>query len=344
MALTSGAGPHQAWLTVNGSQFPIEHGSATLSAARKSSTFSGILPLSYPGAAETFANLGSNQSSITVQTRGVSAQLITGEIDDVDFDFIQRTINYTGRDTSAPLHDNKSSEKWQNKMPSDIVSDLIGRIGLTGNVTASSLMAGKQVQQDFVHLSDNVSYAYTISKLAQFDGARWWVDGSGQFHYVPYGSPVGSYSIMVNQDVEPISSDCIQLRVKRNIQAGKNIAVTVKSWSPRKKQMFGYTSNVESSTGGGGTNPYNYHIPNQQQDHVTKHAQSQANEKARHEFTVTATVVGDPTVAAGMGLSLTGTDYFDQTFDIDAVQHDFGMPGHTTNITARSAKTGRSAS
>ncbi|WP_342711445.1 hypothetical protein AAFG13_06125 [Bradyrhizobium sp. B124] len=57
-----------------------------------------------------------------------------------------------------------------------------------------------------------------------------------------------------------------------------------------------------------------------------------------------ATVVGDPAVAAGMGLSLKGTEYFDQSFDIDTVVHDFGMSGHTTHITARSAKEGRSAS
>jgi hypothetical protein len=45
---------------------------------------------------------------------------------------------------------------------------------------------------------------------------------------------------------------------------------------------------------------------------------------------VRAAVVGDPVVPAGMGLTLTGTDYFDQIFDIDTVHHDFGMRGHTS--------------
>jgi hypothetical protein len=48
-------------------------------------------------------------------------------------------------------------------------------------------------------------------------------------------------------------------------------------------------------------------------------------------------------VSAGMGLSLNGTT-FDQVFDIDSVQHEFGMSGHRTHIIARSAKKGRSAS
>ena len=202
-------------------------------------------------------------------------------------------------------------------------------------------MAGKQLQQDYVRLSDNVSYAYVIHKLAELDGARWWVDPNGNFNYAPIGSPQGTYSITISQDSEPISADCVELRIRRNIQAGKTIAATVNSWHPKKKQVFSYTSNV---AGNGGPKNYHYNIPNMLQDHVTKHAQSQANEKARHEFTVTATVVGDPTVQAGMGLSISGTDYFDQTFDIDSVEHDFGMPGHTTHITARSPKQGRSAS
>lgn len=341
MAVSTGAGPHYAWLTVNGAPFPIEHGSVTLHAHRESSSFNAAIPLSYPGAAATLANLSDNQATVQVSTRGVTGTLFTGEIDDADFDFIGRTIQVTGRDKSAKLHDNKASEKWVNKKPSDIVSDLIGRIGLSGNVTASTLMAGKQLEQDYVHLADNVSFGYIIHKLSQIDGCRWWVDPEGMFHYVPIGVAQGVYTITIDQDAQPISADCVQLQVRRNIQAGKTIATTVKSWHPKKKEVFNYTSNVE---GNGGPVNYNYHIPTLLQDHVTKRAQSLGSEKARHEFTVTSTVVGDPTVRAGMGLSLSGTDYFDQTFDMDTVQHDFGMPGHLTHITARSAKQGRQPS
>jgi hypothetical protein len=173
------------------------------------------------------------------------------------------------------------------------------------------------------------------------DGARWWVDANGNFNYVPIGSPQGTYSIFIDESSEPLLSDCLDLRIKRNVQAGKSIQTTVKSWHPKKKQVFQYQSTVG---GNGGPVPYNYHLPNLLLDHVTKYAKSLATEKARHELTVTATVVGDPTVSAGMGLQLSGTNYFDQTYDIDTVHHNFGMSGHRTHIVARSAKQGRSAS
>jgi len=278
---------------------------------------------------------------VTVMTRGMTGTLFTGEVDEAEFDFIGRVIRVNGRDKSAKLHENKTSEKWLNKQTTDIVQDLIGRVGLSGNIAASGIQAGKQLQQDYVKLSDNVSYAYVIHKLAELDNARWWVDPNGNFNYVPIGQPQGIYSIMINQDAQPISSDCIELRIRRNIQAGKTISTTVKSWHPKKMQVFQYQSNVE---GNGGPVNYNYHIPNLLQDHVTKHAQSLANEKARHELTVSATVVGDPSVQAGMGLQLSGSNFFDQVFDIDTVTHDFGMGGHLTHITARSAGQGRSAS
>jgi hypothetical protein len=341
MAITSGVGPHFAWLNVDGAQLPIEHGSVSQQAKRKTSSFSVVVPMSYPGAQDALASLGDNDATIVVSTRGQTATLMTGEVDTTDFDYIDRTIRVGGRDKSAKLHDNKSSEKWVNKKPSEIVQDLIGRVGLSGNVAASAIMAGKKLEQDFVHLSDNISFAYIIHKLAQLDGARWWVDANGQFHYEPLGNPQGIYSIFINQDSEPISSDCMVLRVNRNVQAGKSIKATVKAWHPKLKRVFSFTSNVE---GNGGPIEYNYHIPTLQQEHVEKYAKSQAEEKSRHELTVHATVVGDPSVQAGMGLQLSGTNYFDQVYDIDTVHHEFGMSGHRTSITARNAKGGRQAS
>jgi hypothetical protein len=201
-------------------------------------------------------------------------------------------------------------------------------------------MAGKKVVNDFARLSDNVSFAYIIHKLAQFDGARWWVDPKGQFNYVPIGTPVGgTYSIFVNMSDGKVVSDCLALDVTRNIPASKGKKVHIKSWNPRQKRVFEHEATIN---GNGGPIPYNYHIPNLHQDQVAKYARSMATEHARHELKVSATVVGDSSVFAGMGLRLSGTTYFDQTFDIDTVHHAFGMSGYTTSITARAAKAGRS--
>lgn len=341
MAITSGAGQHRAWITVDGSTFPVTNGRVGQSAKRKSSRFSVSIPLSYKDAFDTFSTIGKNEVTISTLTRGVTGQLLVGPIQNVGVDLIGRTLEVSGGDNSVKLHENKTSEKWLNKKPSDIVQDLIGRVGLSGNITGSSVMAGEQTNQDFVKLSDNVSFGYVIHKMSELDGARWFVDNMGVFQYVPLNNPTGIYSLSINQDLQPISSDCLVLNVKRNLQSARPIHTTIKSWHPKDKKVYSYTSVVP---GNGDPMFYNYHIPNLRQEHVQKYAQSQGNEKARHELTVSATVVGDPTINASMGLSLSGTNYFDQTLDMDTVTHEFGMRGHTTHITARSAKAGRVAS
>ena len=41
-----------------------------------------------------------------------------------------------------------------------------------------------------------------------------------------------------------------------------------------------------------------------------------------------------------MGLQLNGTGYFDQTYQIDFVEHTFGMKGHKMWISAKTASSG----
>lgn len=341
MAITSGAGPHFAFLNCGGS-FPIEHGSVEQQATRKASTFSAAIPMSYPGAMETLATIGDNEASISVTTRDTTATLITGELDNVSFDFIGRTIRVSGRDKTAKLHENMSSEKWLNKTGSEIVQDLAGRIGLSVQVDASGLMAGKLLQQDYVRLSDNVTFAQVIHKLAEFDGARWFVDPQGTLHYVSISNPSGIYTLnYVPPTTGYIIADFTKLTVKRNIPAGKTIKVTVKSWHPKDKKVYEKTATVP---GNGGPLTYNYHLPNLKQDHVDQHAKTRANEPAQRELKLTASIVGDPNCNAGMGLQLNGTGFFDQMYIMDTVHHEIGISGHRTNITAHAGKDGRSAS
>lgn len=343
MAIVAGAGPHSASITVDGSTFPVEHGTVDQHATRKTSSFSVAIPLSFPGAEAALAEIGENSTTISVTTRGNTATLFTGETDTTEFDYIGRVIRITGRDKSAKLHEQKTSEKWQNKKGSEIVSDLAGRAGLSVNADSSPLMAGKKLEQDFVRLSDNVSFGYVIHKMAQFDGARWWVDEKGVLQYkIGASNPGGIYTLnYVPPTIGFMAGDFLALKVRRNVQAGKTVKVKIKSWHPKEKKVHEYESNVEGKSG---TVEHSYHIPNLLKDHVRQYAKSRADDYARHEITVHAQVVGDPTINVSMGLQVSGTGFWDQVYAMDSVHHEFGMSGHRTSITARSAKSGRSAS
>lgn len=339
MAITQGAGPHFAWLNVNGGQFQLETGSVEQHATRRSSTFSAAIPMSAPGAT-SLMTMPASVATITCETRDVFGTLITGEVDRVDCEFMTRTIRVMGRDLSAKLHENVSNDKWNNQKQSAVVQDLCNRCGLTAQIDTSTMLAGKQLTSDYVKLSDNVTFAQLIHKMAELDGARWWVDQNGTFHY-SLNPPGGVYTLNYQQPSPFIRSDCLTLRIDHNLQAGKTIQVNLNSWHPYDRKVY---SKEATSQGNGGPLVYSYDIPGMKQDHVDKWAKERANEEARHELNLHATVAGDPTCNPWMMLQLNGTGVFDQQYEMDTVVHTLGNRGHLTNITARSGMGGRSAS
>ena len=336
MAISSGVGPHFAWVTVNGSKFPVLGGSTSWEATKKTSTFSADIALGYPGVEATLGpSIGDNTATISVSTRGQQADLITGEIDTTSFDYIAGVVKITGRDASAKLHATKSAEKWVNKKPHEIISDLAGRVGLSPQVDQLAMQAGKIIQIDFSKMTDGISYAAVIHKMTEFMGAHWYVQQSKLV--VKIGDPSGSGYTINYSPGPPKTSDVLRLQISRNIQAGKPIKVNVKSWHTRKAKSFTGTYTVG---GNGSTQTYNYHIPGLTQDHVNQHAKSKAKDHSRHELTLTSDMVGDPAIDPTQPLNLVGTA-FAQSFKIDTLSHSFGV-GHTMSVTARGAKKGRS--
>lgn len=320
MAINSGVAPHTAF--ING--IPIEHGSVTQNCNKKSSTFSVAVAKNYPGA---MSLMNGGAASVFVSNVAGAGELISGMIDTADADLIGTYIRITGRDLSGQLHQMKISQKFQNQTGSSIVEQVVSQAGLGVSALGSGLMAGKKVMQDWVKQADNTPISYLVNELAEFDGAKWWVN-NGTFNYAMLGTIQGVYTVNY-EDGSPIISDATRLNVRHNCQVGG--AVTVKSWNPRDKQSYTGTSNVSGVGKGNST----YHIPNLDMAHTQQHARARAAEMGRHEWNVTATVVGDPTINAGMGLALVGTE-FDNVYEIDNIVHEFGMSGYTMTITAKS--------
>lgn len=204
-------------------------------------------------------------------TRGNTKTLLTGVVDEVAFDLISRTINVAGRDKSAALHEQKTSDKWLNKKTTEIVKDLAERAGIKADVKTLETVAGKMLEQDHVKLSDGVSFATVMNKLAEIDNARWWVDADGVLRYVPFGSAIGSYSIFIDQSAQPIKSDCLHLRIHRDLQAAKRLKVRLRSWHTRKKQVHEYEATVPGTDD---EQVFSDSIPGLQQNQVEKYARA----------------------------------------------------------------------
>lgn len=284
---------------------------------------------------------GGEETKASVIVNG--ATLIEGTLKNIRFDMIQRTIGVTGQDMSEDLHQIKSAEKWVNKSPSDIVSDLAQRVGLSAQIDKSTLKAGRILKDEYAKLTENISYASVLQKMAELDGARWFVKGT-TLHYVSQDNPSGVYSLNYSPPApgKSMVSDCLHLVIDYNVDAGSETQISTKAWHSRKKKMFQSTATVQG-IGGGQTIKAAYHIPSFVQDQVKQFAKVKAQEMTRHAYHLEAECVGDTTIDVAMALELTGTEFFDQQYQIDEIKHIFGMTGYTMNIRAATAGEGRSS-
>jgi phage protein D len=335
MAITSGVRAPRAQVTIGGQSFGVLSATVNQEATRRSSTMSASCALNtFPGGDAFFAGLSDNKGGITID----DLQVVDGEWDDVDISYADTLVTLKGRDGSIVLHQKKSSEKFNNQTRADIVNTVAKRNGLQAQVTAATLLAGKLFQIDYAKLTDGVSDAAIIHKLAELSGARWWVK-SGTLYFKGKGDISSNYTVHY-QTGEPSSGDFISMNILLNLQAAKTIEVNVNSWNQKKKQTF--TAQKKLLGLGSSSLTYNYRTPGLEQDHVDDLATNKAAEHARHEVEVQVHLVGDPTIDVGMGLQLVGTA-FAGTLEMDHISHTISEHGYTMQITAKSARAGRSS-
>jgi hypothetical protein len=333
MAIVSGVRAPRAQVMIGGQSFNVKSARVNQEATRKSSTMSAECALnSFPGGDAFFAGLSDNKGSISID----GEPLCTGEWNSVHIGYDSTLVELQGQDDSTSLHQKKSSEKFNNQTRSDIVNKVAQRNNLNAQVDSLPLLAGKLFQIDWAKLTDGVSDAAIIHKIAELSGARWWVK-SGTLYFKGKDDKASNYTVHY-QAGEPSSGDFIRLGIMLNLQAAKSLEVNGESWHQKKKQTFKSQKKLL-----GFINPplvYNYRTPGMEQDHLEDLITNKAVELARHEVEIHALLVGDPSIDIGMGLQLVGTA-FAQTYEMDQICHEIGPHGYTMDITAKSAREGR---
>jgi hypothetical protein len=78
-------------------------------------------------------------------------QLITGNVDNIQFDPVRRVVELSGRDYTSLLIDAKTFDRWTNQTASEIATTLAKRHGLTPQVTATTGAVGKIYEIDKIH-------------------------------------------------------------------------------------------------------------------------------------------------------------------------------------------------
>jgi phage protein D len=346
MAITSGVKPHNGWVVVNGSRFQVIHGSVEFTTLNSTNQLHATLPLTAPGYLEFFAPLnGADSVKIQAIVLGQTGeQTLTPNsftIKTIEFMLTHTQIHIHATDEMSQLSENRDNDTYTNQKNSDVVQKIAEKNNIQVKILkASKVMAGRKVEDQHVHTTDNVSAYTAIHKRAEIDGVRAYMNDQGVLNYGPPGTG-GSYSVFWQRPMQqsPMVSDCLDLRVTHNLDASGTQENTVLGYNHDDKQKVEEKSTVP----GVGATKKNYQdsgkiTPEQAQQQSLAAADRQAN----HEWELSATVVGDPSIKSDGNIVLSGApEPLSQTFPIDTVTHNFGINGYTTTMNGKNKGKGR---
>jgi phage protein D len=260
-------------------------------------------------------------------------QLILGQVDDIEYDPIKRTLALSGRDLSAPMIDTKTNEKFQNLTSSEIAKQIAGRHGLTASVQATKIKAGSFYDIDNALLTQEQTEWDLLIYLAQHEGFDVWVSGNVLYFQPPPVNTAPPYKITCpgpKGNVTP--SNAVDIKLSRSETLAKDIIVKVQSWNQKQQKAFVVTYHVsqafKSQRTGGKAQTYSYTVPNLDRNQALALAKSMAEDITRNERVLTASLPGDNLLTTRCMVQLTGTGTaWDQKYYPDTVSRRISFDG-----------------
>ena len=307
------------------------------------------------------AGTGSTPAPVMIAVQvdpGTSARpgwttLISGRVDDLDYDPMTGVVNITGRDRTADLIEARTFQSYKNQTSSEVATKLAQEHGLTPNIAVTTTLIERyySADHDKLTLSDfhhAVNEWDLLTFLAQQEGFDVWVsDTTLNFQPPP---PITQNPLVF--DISPLGASYavangIDIKLSRSLGLARDIEVTVKSWSSQQAKAFTVTaksSNTKASSaaatakaGSSATQNYNFTRPNLTKQQALDFAQKKAHEISLHERKVT--VSGQPldvTTTPRQGLQITGTGTgYDMTYYVTEVTRSMSAEAFTQTVTAK---------
>jgi phage protein D len=277
---------------------------------------------------------------------GNKTQLILGQIDEVEYDPVRRTVTLTGRDLSAPLIDSKTAEKFQNQKSYQIAQTLAARHGLTASVQKTTALAGTYYDIDNVMLTQEQTEWDLLVYLAKQEGFDVWVSGQTLFFQPsPVATSIPYKLIAPPAGTGNVSSNAMDVKVSRSQTLARDVIVKIQSWNQKQQRSFVVTYKVSqafrSQRSGGVSQTYSYVVPNLTRDQAFRLAKATAEDITRHERILTARLPGDNVLTTRTQVQLIGTGTaWDQNYYPDTVRRHISFEsGYTMDLRAKNHST-----
>ncbi len=354
--VSSGARGISGRCLLNGVEVPFVGFDVDSNSFRGASTFNLTLATSALPASMGMLNYWAVQTTIKVELSVLiktdsgtdEKKLITGNIDNWDFDPARFEITADGRDFTALMIDAKSAgESFKNYTSSQIATIIAQRHGLTPVVTATQGRFGEFYQIDSAHLTGEQTEWDLLTTLAGIENYVVYVEGSTlYFKPVPDQAKADNYVIRWQPPGALMYPQCNMsedLQFSRALTISKGVTVEVLSWnSKRKNKQFvaSYPKAAKTVTPGNSTaktQVYRIIRNGLTPEAANALAQSIYKNIVQHEMKFSGSTAGDNLLTPNNLVRIEGTQSpFDQLYYCDSVRRSLNWDsGYTMSISGK---------
>lgn len=280
---------------------------------------------------------------------GELKSFIIGRVDDVQYDPVQNTIEFAGRDYTSQLIDTKTTEVFKNQTASQIVKILAARHNLTANAVATTTLTGTFYEIDHARLTDEHTEWDLLTWLAHQEQCSVWISGT-TLNFQPLPDPAKSDSYVIQWTAPSATSQSPQanvtdLKFARNLTLTKDVKVQVRSWNAKQKKGFTVTATATKTKNAvlrnttipyGQPQVYSYSIPGLTRQEALVRAQALLAAISKHEMRLEASLPADNILTAQTLVTVRGTGTpFDQAYYPDNVIRSMSGEGYRMHLTAK---------
>jgi phage protein D len=273
--------------------------------------------------------------------------LIYGQVDDLDYDPVMKTMTLHGRDLTARMIDTKVSVNNLNQTSSQIAAQFAANHGLTPVITATTTKIGTVYNQNASNLKQERAEWDILCELATFENFDVFVTGQ-ELHFQPKPTDTGARYALVWTPPEtdahgyPIGN-FTGIQFNRSMTIAKGVTVTVKSWNAKDKKTYSasYPKAATTTKAGqsGAATPLSYLFtkPGLTQDQCQKWAMQQYQQITQHMVKMTADLPGDDLLTCSNIVQVRGTgSAWDQDYYPDSVKRSLSVgEGYRMTVSAK---------
>lgn len=264
---------------------------------------------------------------------------IFGQVDSIEYDPVEHTLDLTGRDLTRVFIDTKSTQKYPNLTSSQIATQLAKAHGLTPNVQATKGAVGKYYEIDHVTMTDERSDWDLLLYLASVEDFVVYVRNQTLYFQPKQAADTQNPWVIAWQqptsDQNFVAANVQTLHFSRGLTVSRGITVTVRSWN--QKQSKGFTASfpsgpksIQAGKSGpfGGAQNYVRTFPNLTADKALQKAKDLYNAIIAHEMKVSFEAPGDVILDTTSTVKVTGTGTaYDQNYFPDSIARRMAFEG-----------------